>query len=79
MNEREVLIKHYLKVLVELDLYPKLRCLSEGTKVTNIDTAKRELIGNFINGLPNKYKEIEGYEKIITETIEKMEQKDRER
>ena len=39
MKEKEVLMKHYLKVLVELDLYFKIKLLGEGTKIQNIDTA----------------------------------------
>ena len=75
----EVLDKHYLKVLVELDLYPKLRCLSEGTKISNLDEAREELIKDFIESLSSKFKKIDGYKEIIFETITKLEKKDKER
>ena len=36
MDKNYLINKHYLTVRVELDLYPKLRILSEDTSIDNI-------------------------------------------
>lgn len=78
MDENKALKIHYLKVLIELDLYPKVRCLSEGTIIPNIEEAKNDTIIRFIETLPSIYKEVDGYKSIIYAMIQELERKDKE-
>ena len=78
MDKNYLIDKHYLTVLVELDLYPKLRILSEGTGIDNIKKIRGKVIQDFIKGLPEEYRKLENYEQIIEGTIYRLEQKDKE-
>ena len=78
MDKNYLIDKHYLTVLVELDLYPKLRILSEASGIDNIKKIRGKVIQDFIKGLPEEYRKLENYEQIIEGTIYRLEQKDKE-
>ena len=62
---------HYLKVLIELTLYPKLKILSEGTEIGDINQTRREIIENFWSELPEEYK-VENYKQITLDKLSEM-------
>ena len=62
---------HYLKVLIELNLYPKLKILSEGTEIEDINQTRREIIENFWSELPEEYK-VENYKQITLDKLAEM-------
>lgn len=78
MDKNYLIDKHYLTVLVELDLYPKLKILLEGKNIDNIKKIRGKVIQDFIKKLPEKYRKLENYEQIIEGTIYRLEQKDKE-
>ena len=71
MEEKE--IEHYLKVLVELQLFPTLRAMTEGSALKNsIDSEQQKQIISFINGLHEDYKALKNRDTIIASTLNKM-------
>ena len=75
MVEQE--LRNFLRVLVEIDLYFKVKVLKEGTKIENINDARREVINNFCENLAPQYKALPDYREIVYTTLSKLEQKDR--
>ena len=66
---------HNLKVLVELDLEPKLKLMGEGTDIKNVNAARRQMVKEFINNLPPEYREIPNYQEIILSCINNLVQR----
>lgn len=65
--------KHYLSVLIELDLYPTLRALTEGNfSQEQLNNKQQKMIINFINRLPEDYRKIPNRDEIIVKTLERM-------
>lgn len=65
--------KHYLSVLIELDLYPSLKILAEGSfSQEQLNNEQQKVIINFINRLPEEYRKIPNRDEIIAETLQKM-------
>ena len=60
---------HNLKLLVELDLEPKLKIVGEGTDIKNVNKVRCQLIKEFINNLPPNYRNIPNCQEIILSTI----------
>ena len=75
MDEQE--LRNFLRVLVEIDLYFKVKVLKEGTKIENINEARMEVINNFCENLAPQYKSLPDYKEIVYTTLSKLEQKDR--
>lgn len=78
MEEDEVLNTFHLKVLVEGDLYKRVTAITEGTKIKDIKKVRETLIENFINNLPDRFKKIPNYEKIVRDTLEQTEKRIKE-
>lgn len=73
MNNTELI--HNLKVLVELDLEPKLKLIGEGTAIKNVTAARHQMVKEFINNLPPEYREIPNYQEIILSCINNLVQR----
>lgn len=69
---------HYLNVLIELSLYPKIKVLSEGTEIKDINAKRRELIEDFWEDLPEVYR-VENYKQITLDKLSKMLEQDKKR
>lgn len=69
---------HYLNVLIELSLYPKIKVLSEGTEIKDINAKRRELIEDFWKDLPEAYR-VENYKQITLDKLSKMLEQDKKR
>lgn len=65
--------RRFLKVLVELDLFPKIKILKE-TNLTDeeIDCEQLKSIIKFINELAPEYKNLPDRDKIIAQELRKM-------
>lgn len=62
--------EHFLKVLVELDLFPTVRILTEaGYSKEEADKEQLKSIINFINKLPPEYKNMTNRDQIIVQTL----------
>ena len=62
--------EHFLKVLVELDLFPTVRILTEaGFSKEELDREQLKSIINFINKLPPQYRNMTNRDKIIAQTL----------
>lgn len=62
--------QHYLSVLIELDLYPSLRVLTEGGfSKEQLDDEQQKTI---INRLPEEYRKMPNRDEIIIETLQRM-------
>lgn len=75
MNNLELL--HNLKVLVEMELEPNLKALDEGTEINDVQKEREKLLKRFMDNLPEEYRKMPDFEKIIISTI-KMIQKEKE-
>lgn len=75
MNEKYVLNTFYLKVLVENDLYKQIIASTEGTKIKDGKNGRERIIKEFIQSLPEQYKEIPDCEKVVRDTLERIESK----
>lgn len=65
--------QHYLSVLIELDLYPSLRVLTEGGfSKEQLDDEQQKTIIKFINRLPEEYRKMPNRDEIIIETLQRM-------
>ncbi len=75
MNNEE--LEHYLSVYVELDLFPKLRLLAEGTKLTKtqVESERTKQVVNFINNLPKQYRNLPNCDYIIAKVLARMDMK----
>lgn len=69
---------HYLNILIELSLYPKIKVLSEGTEIKDINAKRRELIEDFWKDLPEAYR-VENYKQITLDKLSKMLEQDKKR
>lgn len=69
---------HYLNVLIELKLYKKIKILSEGTEIKDINAKRREMIEEFWNELPATYR-VENYKQITLDKLNKMLEADKKR
>lgn len=74
MDDDEVLNTFHLKILVEGDLYKRVTAITEGTKIKDIEKTREILIENFLNNLPDRFKKIPNYEKIVRDTLAKTEE-----
>ena len=66
----------YLKILTELQLYPRIKILNEMTnndKEEDLSVRREKLIENFIEDLPEYLKEIDNYKEIVLEALVKVE------
>lgn len=66
----------YLKILTELQLYPRIKILNEMTnndKGEDLSVRREKLIENFIEDLPEYLKEIDNYKEIVLEALVKVE------
>lgn len=72
-------LKHYLKTLVELDLYFRIKVLDEGTEIENIKEEKKRQVNIFLSNLPSQYKSIENYQEIVYTTLKNLMQKDKKK
>ena len=71
MEEQEA--KHCLKILVECQLFPILRLLTEGNFTKrDVDKKQQMEIVKFINSLIPDYKNISNRDEIIATTLQKM-------
>ena len=71
MEEQDA--KHYLKILVECELFFTLRLLTEGNFSKSELSKKQQVeIIKFINGLNSEYKNISDRDEIIATTLNKM-------
>lgn len=72
MDQKE--LTHYLSVLVELTLFPELRLLTEGTRMTKqeVEQAQQKQIIQFINELPEDYKKMPNRDEIIATVLGRM-------
>lgn len=71
MDNKE--LKHYLSILVELQLYPMLQSVkndSLSTKEKN--KIQQDTIIKFIDRLPEQYKNMSGRDEIIASVLQKM-------
>ena len=68
-NSEEI---HYIKMLTELVLYPKIKILKE---IPSKNTVKdrESIIKDFIENLPAYLKKVDGYGSIVIETLRKVE------
>lgn len=73
-NEDEVLNTFHLKILVEGDLYKRVTAITEGTKIKDIKKARETLIENFLNNLPDRFKKVPNYEKVVRDTLARTEE-----
>lgn len=65
--------QHYLSVLIELDLYPSLRVLTEGSfSKDQLNNEQQKTIIKFINRLPEEYRKIPNRDEIIVEILQRM-------
>lgn len=62
---------HYLNILIELSLYPRIKVLSEGTEIKDINAKRREMIEDFWEDLPEAYR-VENYKQITLNKLNKM-------
>ncbi len=73
-------LKDNLKVMVESDLWFKVRALSEGTAIKQEDMWKvrKLVINSFFASLPEEYKNLPDCYEIIYTTLSKLEQNEKE-
>ena len=76
MNNLELL--HSLKILVEMELEPNLKALDEGTEITDVKKERKKLLKEFMDNLPEEYRRMPGFEKVITSTITNIEKEKKE-
>lgn len=76
MNEQENENIHYLKLMVEIQLYPIMKILGHN-KDKIVQAKKEEAISNFINRLPDNLKQVPNARKIIDDTIKRVEENER--
>ena len=66
----------YLKILTELQLYPRIKILNEmpnNDKGEDLSVRREKLIENFIEDLPEYLKEIDNYKEIVLDALVKVE------
>lgn len=68
----------YLNVLIELSLYPRIRVLSEGTEIKDINEERRKMIEKFWEDLPDNYR-VENYKQITLDKLSRMAEADKKR
>ena len=76
MSEQEALLKHRLKLKVELELYKELKLIGEGSKIEDIDAARQESIDYFLENLPEEYKKLPDYKEIVFNTLNIVKKKE---
>ena len=65
--------RHYLSVLIELDLFPTLRALAEDNfSQEQLNNEQQRMSINFINRLPENYRKIKNRDEIIAKTLQRM-------
>lgn len=76
MKEDDKEKTHYLKILTELQLYPRIRILNEmsnnGTG-ENLDIKREKIIEGFIESLPEYLKKTDNCKEIVLEALAKVE------
>lgn len=75
INHKDPKKEHYLRVLVELELYPSYKLLEEGTTLANIKREQDNLINNFIDKLDKEYRDLSNCKKIILDAIKNLNKK----
>ncbi len=75
INHKDPKKEHYLRVLVELELYPSYKLLEEGTTLANLKKEQDNLINSFINKLDKEYRDLSNCRKIILDTIKNLNEK----
>ena len=65
----------YLKILTELQLYPRIKILNEipNNEGEDLSVRREKIIGNFLEDLPEYLKEIDNYKGIVLETLAEVE------
>lgn len=75
MSYDRIVKKHKLSILVEKELHYKLRILSENGED---EEKKMEIIQDFIDKIPDEFKELDNYKQIIEGTLYRLEQEEKE-
>lgn len=69
MEQKE--LEYYLKILVELQLYPTIKVLEE-SELPELEEKKKNAVKNFINNLQTEYRELPNRDEIIYQTLKKV-------
>lgn len=75
MSYDRIVKKHKLSILVEKELHYKLRILPENGED---EEKKMEIIQDFIDKIPDEFKELDNYKQIIEGTLYRLEQEEKE-
>lgn len=77
--ENDIAIKiHYLKVLIEIQLYQQVKILNENSKIKDSKQLRNEqekIIKDFIESLPENLKSLKNCKQIVYSTLEEVDNK----
>ena len=77
--ENDIAIKiHYLKVLIEIQLYQQVKILNENSKIKDskqLRKKKKKIIKDFIESLPENLKSLKNCKQIVYSTLEEVDNK----